>query len=464
MSRIKLLLLAAAIGLGLPHPALAASSNVNSLTASGAIVGTQLFYCPIGATTDLKCSAAQIAAYNYSLMSGDCTASGTGAITCTKTSGTAFSGLAPLAGSTAGDLAYYNGTTWVRLAGNASGTNFLQETSAGVPSWAAGTSAGVSSFSSTCPPSGPSTGAVTYTNTLTDLAKTASYSGSWTTDCGAWIKFTCTAACTCTLPAPATDGNYVAIVTNTPTSSNALTIAAASGQINGGSSITLAINQSVSISCDTTNCYAATVTSPTIPQINTWYVSSSWYPSLYFGPATGNAWTTAGNLECAPYLVSPQGMTAKALGVAITTADASNFLSLAIFSTGANGRPNALIDSIGTTGIAGTPTGASSAALANGTDLISGNTPIWFCMAANSTTLVVEGISTNGTPGIIGASAIASAESIVGVVCTGGASGCGPTWAAAGGSSYTWPSSLATATWTQKIVSGQAPQGFLQSN
>ena len=96
MSRSIKLLLIAALAVFWPALSFAASSNVNGLTASGAIVGTQLFYCPIGASTDLKCSAAQIAAYNYSLMSGDCTASGTGAITCTKTNGTAFGALATL--------------------------------------------------------------------------------------------------------------------------------------------------------------------------------------------------------------------------------------------------------------------------------------------------------------------------------------------------------------------------------
>jgi hypothetical protein len=35
----------------------------------------------------------------------------------------------------AGDIAYWNGTVWVTLPGNNSGTNVLQETAAGVPSW-----------------------------------------------------------------------------------------------------------------------------------------------------------------------------------------------------------------------------------------------------------------------------------------------------------------------------------------
>jgi len=37
----------------------------------------------------------------------------------------------------AGDITYWNGSAWVTLAGNNSGTNFLQETPAGVPSWVA---------------------------------------------------------------------------------------------------------------------------------------------------------------------------------------------------------------------------------------------------------------------------------------------------------------------------------------
>lgn len=42
----------------------------------------------------------------------------------------------------AGDIFYYNGTNIVSLAGNNSGTQFLQETSAGVPSWATVSGAG----------------------------------------------------------------------------------------------------------------------------------------------------------------------------------------------------------------------------------------------------------------------------------------------------------------------------------
>lgn len=55
-----------------------------------------------------------------------------------NTTGTAAN-LAGCTPSTAGSVCYWNGSAWTLLAGNASGTNFLQETSAGVPSWAAPT-------------------------------------------------------------------------------------------------------------------------------------------------------------------------------------------------------------------------------------------------------------------------------------------------------------------------------------
>lgn len=46
------------------------------------------------------------------------------------------SNLSGCTGSAEGDICYYTGSAWARLAGNSSGTQFLQETSAGSPSWA----------------------------------------------------------------------------------------------------------------------------------------------------------------------------------------------------------------------------------------------------------------------------------------------------------------------------------------
>ncbi len=55
----------------------------------------------------------------------------------------AFDALAPTA-TRAGDVTYWNGTHYVNLAGNNSGTNCLQENSSGVPTWAACGSGGSS--------------------------------------------------------------------------------------------------------------------------------------------------------------------------------------------------------------------------------------------------------------------------------------------------------------------------------
>src|SRR6202000_1037805 len=90
---LKRLALAALLALGLSQ-AEAASSNVNSLTSSPAIVGSQLTYCPVGASTDYKCSFTQIDTFINSNFSGDCTVASGGAVTCTKTNGTSFGSFA----------------------------------------------------------------------------------------------------------------------------------------------------------------------------------------------------------------------------------------------------------------------------------------------------------------------------------------------------------------------------------
>ena len=80
-----------------------------------------------------------------------------------NTTGTAanLTGCTP---STAGSVCYWNGSAWTLLAGNASGTNFLQETSSGVPSWAAaGGSGTVTSIATTGPITG---GTITTTGTI----------------------------------------------------------------------------------------------------------------------------------------------------------------------------------------------------------------------------------------------------------------------------------------------------------
>lgn len=62
---------------------------------------------------------------------------GTGAATASA----AFTNLAPVP-TRAGDVIYWNGTSWATIAGNNAGTQFLQENASGVPSWAAAAGTG----------------------------------------------------------------------------------------------------------------------------------------------------------------------------------------------------------------------------------------------------------------------------------------------------------------------------------
>lgn len=84
----------------LPGVAFAASSNVNSLTASGAIVGSQLTYCPVGATTDYKCTFTQVDTFINAQLSQDCTATSGGVLTCLKTNNVSFGSLATVVAGT----------------------------------------------------------------------------------------------------------------------------------------------------------------------------------------------------------------------------------------------------------------------------------------------------------------------------------------------------------------------------
>ena len=104
MSRAKFLLLAGALWLGFSAPALAASSNVNSLTASGAIVGTQLLL-PGRREHEPEVHGGADCRLQLFIDVGDCTASGTGAITCTG--GTHLTGVSLATGVT-GNLSVTN--------------------------------------------------------------------------------------------------------------------------------------------------------------------------------------------------------------------------------------------------------------------------------------------------------------------------------------------------------------------
>lgn len=63
-----------------PTPLAAANSTVSAMTAATALGGAELLYC-VQTAADKKCTTTQVAAYVYSLMSGDATATGLGVLT-----------------------------------------------------------------------------------------------------------------------------------------------------------------------------------------------------------------------------------------------------------------------------------------------------------------------------------------------------------------------------------------------
>jgi hypothetical protein len=187
-------------------------------------------------------------------------------------------------------------------------------------------------------------------------------------------------------------------------------------------------------------------------KINTGYAPGYWYRKpLGSSGAAGSAYGSAGRVTCAPYYVTgPSGMTASAVGATLATTDASNYASFAIYTASGN-FPGSLVDSIPAQKLA--TAGGVSGALAKGTGTL---TPgAYFpCSASNSPTAVFVGVTNSGASpssstmesSTLGHSATQSAHTAV--TCSGGSSGCGPAWAAGGGSSHTWPSSLASTTWS----------------
>lgn len=73
----------------------AANTKLSSLGAATTISGTNRFYCvQSDGSGGVSCLASQVAAFVFSLFSNDCTASGTGTVTCTKTNGVNFAATA----------------------------------------------------------------------------------------------------------------------------------------------------------------------------------------------------------------------------------------------------------------------------------------------------------------------------------------------------------------------------------
>jgi hypothetical protein len=143
------------------------AGTATALAATPTQCTSPLFATGITASGNANCVGSQTANFFYAAPNGSAGTPIFRAIVAAdvptlnqNTTGTAAN-LAGCTPSAAGDICYYNGSAWTRLAGNASGTNVLQETSAGVPSWAApsGAVSSVSNSDGTLTIS-PTTGAV----------------------------------------------------------------------------------------------------------------------------------------------------------------------------------------------------------------------------------------------------------------------------------------------------------------
>lgn len=81
---MKRILLTLCMMLGLLAPVRAADSTVQSMTASGAIVGGQLLYCPTTTPADFKCTFTQVATFLFGLVNSGLTCTSAGVCTPTE--------------------------------------------------------------------------------------------------------------------------------------------------------------------------------------------------------------------------------------------------------------------------------------------------------------------------------------------------------------------------------------------
>lgn len=161
---------------------------------------------------------------------------GTGLITLTPNGGTGLINGSPTATIAAGNSASFK--TNFNGGGTPNGWDMISSTAAGA--------SGVSSVSTTCPATGPSTGAVILSNGLVPTTKTANYT-ALAADCGGLISANITTAITLTLPAPGTVGTGwgLSVIQNLQSSTANLAVAPASGNIAGAASLSLPPGSSI---------------------------------------------------------------------------------------------------------------------------------------------------------------------------------------------------------------------------
>jgi hypothetical protein len=280
-------------------------------------------------------------------------------------------------------------------------------------------------------------------------------------DCGTLTNFTNAGAVAVTLPQAGAASQFIAgwyadyrnsgsgIVTITPATSTIDTIAYRQ----------LLPGQAARIVSDGTN-YTVLLGVPgsVIAPSHPGYVAANWYQPLNSGSFTNGAAATASVIKCTFGQVG-QRLTISSLGTRISTLAAAGNIQLALYSN-VTGRPGLLLSS--TPSISTAAAGAFNAALgANqqvGVNGANGTSNLWWCINADNSTVVVNGLS-GGTAavGYIGGTQVnagasnslvnmAAAVSCAGAACTGGSSTFG-----------TWPATLVGTTWTI-VADASAPQ------
>lgn len=144
MNMRKILGLVLALGFFLVAPlTVSAACSPVALGGTGACTFVAgILYSPGGTLPLTTAATSSLFTFPWTISQG-----GTGQTSQTA----AFNALAPNP-TRAGDLIYWNGSNWINLAGNNSGTQVLQETSSGVPSWvSAGGTGTVTSVTASTP-------------------------------------------------------------------------------------------------------------------------------------------------------------------------------------------------------------------------------------------------------------------------------------------------------------------------
>lgn len=231
--------------------------------------------------------------------------------------------------------------------------------------------------------------------------------------------------------------------------SSATTLAAGNaGNLNSG---TLLAARMPALTGDCTTSAGAVATTCWRPMQ---YKSGNWYSSYGSGaPIAGNTYV-ASTVYCSPFIVAPPGFTMSTLGVNVTTTSNGNNISIALYNS-TNGRPSTKVDSIGNTGITlGAGTGAYTAAVANGTDVLAPGF-YWACTSADNAVVAFAAVST--ATSAAGASQLVGSTTLVNVVstssgaigyvtCTAGTTCQGASFAWSG-TTFAWPADLSSSTW-----------------